>query len=760
MRTKRLTRSFAGGEIGPELYGRLDLVKHQTGLAKCLNCIVLPHGPVQNRPGWEYVLEVKDSTKAVRVVPFAYSTEQTFAIEFGDQYIRWHTNGATLLETAQSITSISKANPGVVGKVAHGYNNGDWLYLTATGMVELNGRFVKVANKTADTFELTDIHGGANINTTAFGAFVSGTMARVYEISSPYLEADLFDLHFEQSADVITIVHPNYAVRELRRLGAASWSLTTVTFAPTITTPGAPTLTTGGPGGGSPISHYYKCTALAEGTLEESLASASANASLDLTVSGNYIDVDPPSVTGAVRYNIYKLSNGLYGYIGQTEGSAFRDNNVTPDISQTPPEASTPFTGAGNYPGAVGYHEQRRCFGGTNNSPQNFWATRSATESNLSYSIPTRDDDAISFRIAAREVNRIYHIVSLDKLLLLTSGGEWEVAPQNSDILTPASAAPKRIGAEGASRVSPVVAGSSVIYVQESGSRMRELRYKWEANGYQINDISILAPHLFDDYTIEDMAYGKAPHKIVWCVRSDGTLLGMTYLPEHEVFAWHQHTTDGSFESICSVKEGAEHVQYAVIQRTINGRSVRYVERSHTRRFAVLEDAFFVDAGLTYDGSATTTIRGAWHLEGEKVAVLADGAVVTGVTVSDGVITLPQAASVVHFGLGYTADIQTLPLAVEVDGALGQGTTKNVNDVYLRVADSSGVFVGPDFDNLTEYKQRTDEPYDSPPALLNGMLDPITIEPGWGQDAQVCIRQPAPLPLTVLSMVLEVALGG
>jgi hypothetical protein len=765
---RTLFRSFAAGEIGPELYARLDLVKFQTGLAKCLNFWTLPHGPVQNRPGFGYVLEVKDSTKAVRVVPFSYNTEQTFVIEFGDQYVRWHTQGATLLETGLTVTGVTQANPGVLTYTGADPSNGQWMYLAGIGgMTELNGRYVKVANANAgaNTFELTDIHGGANIDTTGYGAYTAGgTASRVYEVATPYLEADLFDLHFVQSADVLTIVHPSYAPRELRRLGATNWTLTTISFVPTIGTPAQPTGATGGPGGGTPIAHVYKTTALAADTLEESLGStASAAVNHDLNVAGNYIDVDPTpggsTVSGAVRYNIYKLSNGLYGYIGQTDGSTFRDNNVTPDVSQTPPELSNPFSSATNYPGAVGYHEQRRCFGGTDTKPQNFWATRSATENNLSYSIPSRDDDAIAFRIASREVNRIRHIVSLDQLLLLTSGGEWKIAPQNSDILTPDSAAPKPISTEGASNVQPAITSSSIIYVQESGSRMREMKYKWESNGYQVSDISIMAPHLFEGYTIVDLAYSKAPYKMIWCVRSDGQLLGLTYLPEHEVTAWHHHETIGSFESVACVKEGAEHVLYAVVAREVNGRDVRYIERLHTREFGAAEDAFFVDSGLTYDSSPTTEISGLWHLEGQEVAVLADGAEVTGITVENGAITLDQEASVVHVGLRITADVQTMPLSFETQ-ALGQGLTKNVNEVSLRLKDTSGIRIGPTFedDEMVEMTMRSDEPYGTAPALMTG-VEEVTVLPQWDQDAQVCVRQTTPHPVTILSMVLEVAIG-
>lgn len=760
MNVKSLFRSFAAGIVGPELYGRLDLTKYQTGLAKCLNFWVLPHGPAQNRPGFEYVIEANDSTKRTRIVPFAYSTEQTFILEFGDQYVRFHTQGATLLETGLAITGITKANPGVLTYTGTDPANGDWMYLSGiAGMTQLNGRYVKVKNVNAgaNTFELSDIHGGASIDTSGFGTYTSGgTAARVYTVATPYLEADLSDLHFVQSADVLTIVHPSYAPRELRRLGATNWQLATITFAPTISTPAAPTVSSSSAGA---ETYSYKTTALAEGTLEESLASPAGSVTgVALTTTGAYNTITPATVTGAVRYNVYKLSNGLYGYIGQTDGSAFKDDNITADVAQTPPNANTPFAGANDYPAAVGYHEQRRCFGGTNNKPQNFWATRSATENNLSYSIPTRDDDAIAFRVSAREVNRIRHILSLDQLIFLTSGGEWKVAPQNSDILTPDSASPKQIASEGASNVQPAIAGNAVIYVQESGSRLREMKYQWETNGYNVRDISIMAPHLFDDYTIVDLAYAKTPNKMIWCVRSDGRLIGMTYLPEHDVLGFHEHDTDGTFESVACVKEGSEHVLYAVVNRTINARTVRYIERLHTRKFTTPADAFFVDSGLTYDGAATTTITGLWHLEGADVAVLADAAEVTGITVTNGAITLPYEASTVHIGLPIVADLQTLPMSFEAQ-AFGQGYTKNINGVDIRVQDSSGYKLGPTFDELVDTTMRSDEPYGTPPALSTG-VEPWTVMPQWGQDAQLCIRQAAPLPVTVLSLTLEVAVGG
>lgn len=784
--TKALHRSFAAGEISEELFARVDLVKHQTGLATCRNAWTLPHGPAQNRSGFGYILEAKKSESATRVIPFSFNTEQTYVLELGDQYIRFHTQGATLVEAGLTITAITQANPAVLTYTGADPSNGDWMFLGGiVGMTRLNGRYVKVAavNAGANTFQLTDIHGGANINTTGYAAYVSGgTASRVYEIASPYLAVDIFDIHFVQSNDVLTLVHPNYAPRELRRLSAVSWQLSVIGFLPTIATPAAPTVAEVPVGSTNTFVKTYVITAISSDSLEESFASPSASDDTDLTVAGQSINIVPAAaIPGATRYNVYKFSNGLYGYIGQTNdlSGGFTDDNITPDMSRTPPEPSDPFNAANEYPGAVGYHEQRRCFGGSNNKPQNFWATQSASESNLSYSIPQRDSDAIAFRIAAREVNRIRHIVSLESLFLLTSGAEFRVVTLNSDVLTPTTAAPKPIANEGASNVQPIIAGNSIIYVPESDSRFREMKYSFGQDGstagVSVADISVMAPHMFEGYTIDDLAYTKAPYRMAWGPRSDGKLIGVTYMPEHQVVAHHIHDTaanymDGdelvtvasSFESVAAVREGTEFPLYVVVKRFINGRDVRYIERLHTRFISSNTsptDGFFVDSGVTYSGVAADEISGLWHLEGCRLSILGDGAEVAGLVVEDGAVTLPNEVSTAHLGLQITSQVKTLPVALEASGN-GQGITKNVSQVHMRMKQSSGFKIGPSFEDadLVEWTTRTDEDYGSPPELFSGPL-PVVVMPEWGEDAAVCVQQTAPLPFTITGMTLDVALG-
>jgi hypothetical protein len=487
-------------------------------------------------------------------------------------------------------------------------------------------------------------------------------------------------------------------------------------------------------------------------------ATGIANCSNNLFDAGAYNLIAWSAVPGAQRYYVYKLENGLWGYLGQTTELSFKDDNIAPDLSKTPPIQSNPFTSAGNYPGAVGYYEQRRCFAATVNDPAYFWATRSGTESNLAYSIPGRDDDSIRFRIAARERCEIRHIVPMQNLMLLAESMEWRVLPTGGEVLTP-DVALRPQSAIGSGHAPPQIVNNNILFAAARGGHLRELGFNNDAGGYVTGDLCLRAPHLFDDFSIVDTAYGKAPIPVVWCVSSSGKLLGITYVPEQQVGPWHQHDTqDGVFESICTVPENGLDALYAVVARQTANGTERFIERLEPRQSTDDANGFFVDCGLTYDGAPATHFAGLDHLEGKAVVALADGGVVEGLTVSGGAIDLDEAASVVHVGLRITCDIKTLPAAFEVQG-YGQGRPKNVNKVWLRLFATRDVKAGPSFDKMTEYKPRTTEPYGSAPDLLTGEIE-VSLSPSWSADGGICIRHDAPLPFTLLSITPEFSVGG
>lgn len=712
-------------------------------------------------------------------------------------------------------------------------------------------------------------HAYLSIMTDSGGVTTPGTDATIwamlpddgtYEIPTPYAAADLFAIHYAQSSDVMTLVHPNYPPSELRRLSATAWALTAIAFGPPLATPAAVTATaspgylaqissvaTGGTGftgqalintlsshtlalgdgvyvkltftpsvgpvqvldgfymvdavpvDGSGnliknqlylmdysgnnllfqasgtysagtiqfgtkifnITNNYAVQAIAADGVSASALSAPAAILNNLDVPGSYNTIAWSAVAGAATYNVYKQLNGLWGFIGNTQALSFADNNIAPDMAIVPGTPDAVFSGPGNYPAAVCYFEQRRCFAGSDNGPDNAWMSNSGTESMFSFSLPSLATDRIAFRVAALKADRILHLMPMSQLIMLTSETEFALVPVNSDAITPSSISVKPQSYIGAAGVTPTIINTSMVYAAARGGHVRELGFAWTINGFQTGDLSLRAGHLFDNLHLVDQAYSKSPRPIIWFVSSNGKLLGLTYIPEEQLGAWHQHDTQGTFESIACVAEGSEDVLYAVVNRTIGGATVRYVERMASRIIDPADSStwFFVDAGVAQTFmSPVTVVSGLTWLEGQTVAVLADGGVQTQKVVTGGAITLDHAASVVQIGLPYVSDLLTLPAVLQIDG-FGQGRKKNINKAWVKLYQSSGILVGPDENDLTEIKQRDLEPWGSPPALQSAELEVLTT-PSWQVSGQVLIRQENPLPLSVVGLTLEVAIGG
>lgn len=931
-----IQRSFAGGEIAPALYARADIVKYTTGLRTCRNFFIMKHGGASNRPGTGFVGEVKDSTKTIKLVPFVFNADQTYVLEFGNLYMRVHRNGAQVTLSSQNITAVTNANPAVVTYAgADTYGNGDEVYISGVvgAMANyINGRNFKVAglNAGANTFQLNYLDGTA-VNSTGWGAYSSGgTIAEVYEITTPYVEADLPELNYDQSADVITLTHPNYAPRELSRTGHTSWTLSTITFEPSTA---RPTGCTGTAGAAGSNTYRYKITAINAESFEESLSGLNtttrnitnitqANPAVVTSNGHGFANGDivyiasvagmtqvnglefevanqtantfelrgidstgytayssggtanrvsiviasaaaPTSsapnalswslVSGAVEYNVYKELNGVYGFIGVAGSSSFNDTGIEADTTDTPPAIRNPFNATSNYPSTSTYYQQRHLFGNTDNDPEKVWASRSANFKNMTVSSPLQDDDAVTFNLAGRQVNEVRHMIDLTELIVLTSGAEWIIKGDEAGILKPGEINPKAVSYNGSSTLPPLIVNNSALYVQARGSIIRDLLND-AIEGYKGDDLTIFSAHLFEGYTLSNWAYQQNPHSIVWVTRSDGKLIGLTYVRSHQLLAWHRHDFDGTVENVCVVPEGTEDSLYLCIKRTVNSKTVRYIERMKTRRVDenAIEDSVFADCSLSYDGwhtgSTTMTLSGGtdwtyteeltltasagffvsgdvgnaiflvgsdgteirftissftnttvvkgrahmtvpagmrsvaistwakavdevtgmWHLEGKDVSVFGDGFVVaspnneayTVRTVTNGVVTLDKPYAVIHAGLPYISDIETL----DIDAPQGETVSdkkKIINRVTLHVEKSRGIWVGPKpptdddddpLEGLREAKVRSNEGYDEPVNLTTDKVE-VNIRSEWNSNGRIFVRQVDPVPLSILAAV-------
>ena len=758
---RQMQPSFTAGELAPSLYGRVDLGKYRAGLKAAKNVIVQPHGGALNRAGLEFCEEVKDSSRFTRTIEFQFSTQQNYTLEFGHLYMRVLKDGSQVLNsTTRTITGITTANPAVITSAAHGYTNGTEIYIAGVfGPTILNGRNFRVANATTNTFEIVDLYGNA-VSTIGQPAYASGgTVNAIYEIATPYQDIHLADIQYAQEADVMYLTHIEYEPRKLTRTGDASWTLTIPTFAPAQAAPAAPTATAS-PASGS-RTYRYIVSAVSANTGEESLPSPPSNiVTNDLTIAGNKNTITWTAVTGAGRYLVYKLDNGVYGYIGGTEALTFTDENITADLADTPQKGINPFVGAGNYPRCVTFFQQRLVMAATKNAPQTVYASQSANYENFGSSSPVKPDDAIVFRLRAREVNEIRAMIPARGLMLLTSSAEWIVTGANDGVITPSSIVIKNQGYRGCSKVPPLVVGNTVLFPQRSGGVIRDFSYEFAEDTYTGTDLTLLAKHLFRGKSVVSWAYAQANDSIVWCVLSDGSCVSLTYIKEHEVWAWTRHETDGVFEWVSVQREENEDVPYFVIRRTVNGQTKRYIERMRSREILTLTDSYFVDAGVYYTGPAVTSIRGLWHLDGRTVVALLNGNVVRGLTVTNGGVTFPYAATVAAVGLSYEAEIETLAMDMGAVRGIGtvQGRFKSIPSATIRVERSRGMFIGPNRNLLREWKQREDEPYDTAIALYTGDFE-ITLDADWNTDGTIVIRQSDPLPMNVLAVMPDVAVG-
>ncbi len=421
-------------------------------------------------------------------------------------------------------------------------------------------------------------------------------------------------------------------------------------------------------------------------------------------------------------------------------------------VSSTYKWALSAWCEENGYPAAVGYFQQRMIFAGSIQNPQTVWMTKSGSYYDFGVELPSTDEDAITVTIAASQVNPIRHVLSLRSLLLMTSTSEWSIT-NSDDAVTPSTINMQVQSYRGSSNLSPLAVGNMALVVQAKGKSVRDVGYDWSSDSFTGNDLCVLADHLFSGKKIVDWDFAQSPYSVAWCIRNDGVLLGLTYLREHEVYAWHRHDTQGKFESVCVIDGGDEDRAYFEVCREVNGKTRRYIECFATRDGVSLEDSIFLDSCLSYSGPPVTTLSGLDHLEGMSVGVLADGSVHPDCVVENGSIRLKHSACLVRVGLRYTSEMKTLRLSAQDGSVFGKRAL--LRSVRILCRDTRGLWAGTDWDHLFEVKQRSTEPYGSAIALKSGWFD-IGLAASWTKEAHLCIRQSDPLPATILSVMPDV----
>lgn len=555
-----------------------------------------------------------------------------------------------------------------------------------------------------------------------------------YEIASPYLEADLRDIQYIQSADVLYITHPSYAPRKLSRTGHTSWTLTTITFLGGPYLPANTTATTITPSGTTGSI-----------TLTASAGLFSAN---DV---GRVIRIKHSTTWGYARVTGYTSPTVVDATVVDAFGATTASTNWRLGLYYI-----------GNYPSAVTFFGDRLWFGGTPSKPQRVDGSVTSDYENFAPSATDgtlADSDAVSFTLNASDVDYIRWLSDNRRGLLIgTSSSEWIVRSNSlGEAITYKNIFAERSSTGGSAKLPAIRANDTNIFIENGGEKVREISYNYEKDGYIAPDISLASEHLFRGGVL-DWTFQRKPVPIIWMVRSDGVLIGMSYQPEQEVLAFHRHELGGSgiVESVASISSstGSKYELWMTVRRVINGNTVRYVEVMNDVYNEAMEpeDAVYLDCSATYSGAPADVISGLDFLEGETVSVVTDGAVHPNVVVSSGQVTLNWEASKVHIGYNYNSDYKSLRAEGGAVAGTSQGLKKNIHKVMVRFHLTNGIKIGGAEDNIYPVSFREyGDTMGQADELYSGDIE-HTIDTGYDTKGQVFIRRYQPFPATILAI--------
>ena len=524
--------------------GRTDFAKYFNGATNIENFVVLPHGPITRRPGTYFVSEIKNSAAKTRLIPFTFSTTQTYILEFGNNYIRFFKDSGQITEGDVTISAITKANPGVVTANSHGFANGDFVNISSVvGMTEVNGKTFKVANKATNTFELTDVDGN-NVNTSSFTTYSSGGDAnRIYQITTEYTTSQLFDLKFAQSADVMYLCHPDHEVSKLSRTGHTSWSLDEVNFTNGAYLDTNITTTT------------FVLSAHTVGTGRTLTASAVTG----INNNSGFLTTD---VGRLVRFR-----DG-YGKITARTSTTVVTVEILEDMGSTSSSVDWQlgaFSDTTGHPSSVSFFEQRLVFAATTDQPQTMFFSKSGDYENMGSG--TNDDDAMVYTIASNQVNAIKSLKATRTLICMTTGGEYAVSSGNATAITPTNISIVKQSNYGSAGVDALSIGNATIFLQRAKRKLRELAYNFDTDGYVAPDLTILADHITETGIVQ-MDYQQEPYSVVWAARTDGVLSGLTYNRLENVVAWHRHIIGGKSDTTKNIIQ--QQIAFTANATTVN----------------------------------------------------------------------------------------------------------------------------------------------------------------------------------------------
>lgn len=708
--------SISSGELSPRLRGRVDLEIYYAGAARLDNFIVRPHGGVFRRGGFKYVTEVKDSSKVTIVQELSYKDDFSYILEFGDDYIRFFRAQLQIVGAYAAWTTTTYYAPGAL--VTDIYPGERYRCLLA----HYSGVFATdlAASKWVVSGGATDL---------------------AQEVVTTYDETEVNALRFAQDEKDLFIVHKNHIPKMLIRDSHTAWRLLPMNEDGILTVDNITH-------GGDHTENIYTGIALGGGT------GAGAEATVVVDAAG-----DVTSVT---------ITNPGTGYLEADAGLTIDNATIggaadaTVDVLTLIMQNTPAEWGAGNYPTLIWFYEQRLFFAATPNEPNRIWGSKSADIHDFDLGTGL---DGEGLDILSNDATKFLWVSTGAAILLGAKNGEFLLSASSADsALTPTSIKITKSTGYGGAFLRPIQIDAHTVFVQRGKRKFRRMEYdpsSYQKDRYTAKDITFFSEHIAES-GVEDITYANEPDSIIWAARNDGVLIGLTYEPDYEIFAWHKHPVGGTDTLVKSIAviDGAsvaEDELWAVISRTIDESTVQYIEflTQGLTSEDEQEDAFFVDSGVTKTGAAFTAFDGLDHLEGEEVLVLGDGAVQAPKTVSAGAITLDTAVVKAHAGLSYNSILETFPIEGGNPIGTSQGKIKRIVTVALRLDRSLGFQYGAVGGTLDTYYFGPPDTMDDPIPLFTGDTEPKPFPDGYGRQGTIKIQQSDPLPLSILAILFE-----
>lgn len=754
--------AFTTGEVSPDVSSRFDLEQYKSALLEAENVVIRPYGAVAKRQGSQYVGQVKYSDKPTRLFEFTTNTNNSFMLEFGDKYIRvWNYGIYTGIEVTTPFTSdilfdLNCNQSGDVMFICSGkypiqtlsrYSDTDWRMST-----------YKLTEQPYDEINTDNGHtltvNGDTITSTK-DLFTQDMVGSVIQIAY-YIEA----VHTKSAGEVVEkkirrglvplqtekiYNNINYNVSAYSTDTELSWKFTTHgTWEGTVKLQISNN-------DGQTWKDYRTYTSKNDYNVTDTgKIEAGARLKYISDIKGGSVNCDL-SIMPFTQYGIVEIKS-----VTDAKNAKV---NVLNGIKEGEPSHQWKL-GSWNrgrgYPKLCTFYQDRFVVAATDSKPNFIWFSRTGDYPNFGVEKvegTITDDSAITLPVINRKMCEIRHLVPANDLIILTSGNEWIV--RGDKTITPTNCNLKTQTQRGALSCEPQFIGNRCVFVQERGGTVRDMGYSYESDNYTGQDLTLFVKTLVKGHLAVTSAYAQDPDSIIYYVRDDGQLNCLTYIPEQKVYGWSHFVTNGKYRYVESVAEGEQDTIYFVVDRVINNKSVKCIERSIPLYTEDNSDVF-LDCYVKVANSIKTDYINAPHLVGQMVDIVIDGQQMPSrVVPPTGVIKLDGKANVITVGLPYTTKIKIPSVEQQINDGTLQGRVATVSRVVLRMYKSFGGKVGRTFDRMDDITLPPNE-------LFTGDKPVILPKMGinYSTDTSICIKHSDPFPFNLLSITRIVEIGG